>query len=265
VHPAVRRGVNILKRLADRELSGVCSTASRALRLTLDPLVARMTSRSSFALSDLRERARPMSLYLTVPYSDQERLRPLSRLIIRQVLDYTTQHLGGWRHRLLMLIDEVQALKRMPTITSALTFVRGYGVNLCLVTPSLNALGDEAKHYIENAHIRVAYAPNDPAIAETFSRMAGSLDVEKARESVAQDAGQLFGRRTTRSLSTEQERLFSPTAVAFMPSDTGLLLVGNGGYPARVKKAPAYNNRRMKKRSRMEGARDGRSAAHTQP
>jgi hypothetical protein len=32
-----------------------------------------------------------------------------------------------------------------------------------------------------------------------------------------------------------------------------------------VKKAPAYNNRRMKKRSRMEGARDGRSAAHTQP
>src|SRR3979409_1334046 len=39
-HPAVRRAVHAVRRLVDRELSGVQSTASRALRLYLDPLVA---------------------------------------------------------------------------------------------------------------------------------------------------------------------------------------------------------------------------------
>jgi len=266
VHPAVRRGINILKRLADRELSGVCSTASRALRITLDPLVARMVSTSDFAMRDLRERARPISLYLTVPYSDMERLRPLSRLITRQVLDYTTQHLGGWRHRMLLLIDEFQALNHFPAIPNALNFVRGYGLNLALITPSLNEIDrlyGASNNVLENSHVRVMYTPNDPKIAERFSTMTGTVEVEKTREAVAHDPGRVFGGRTTVSTSTERERLFDASQVAFMPTDTGLLLVGHGGYPALIKKAPAYKNRRMQQR--MQGVVHGRSTTPPYP
>jgi type IV secretion system protein VirD4 len=233
-HYAVKRSVHILERLDDRQLGGVLSNVSRALQMTVDPLVARMTSSSTFTLTDIREQRRPLTLYLTVPYSDQERLRPLSRLIVRQVLDYTTQHLDGWRHRLLMLIDEVQALKRMPALTSALTFVRGYGVKLCLITPSLSALGDEAQEYIENAHIRVIFAPNDPHIAERFSRMTGTEDVADRR----------------RIGTTTEERLLSTTGVTYLPPDKGLLLIGNGGYPALITKAPYYRNWKLRQRSR---------------
>ena len=38
------------------------------------------------------------------------------------------------------------------------------------------------------------------------------------------------------------ERLLSPTAVQFLKSDEVLLLVGNGGYPSKIKKAPAYKS-----------------------
>ena len=250
-HRAVRRGLTMVQRLSDRELSGVQSTASRALRMTLDPLVARMTSRSSFTLQDLRERTKPISVYLTVPYSDQERLRPLSRLLIRQWLDYVTQRLTGWNHRLLFLLDEVQALKHMPTLRSAMTFVRGYGVNLCLITPSLLELGDDAEPYVENAHIRVVYAPNSRRVANKFAEMTGEVQVEKARESVADDTQRLFGKRHMTTTSTAQEPLYSGTQVAFMPPDTGLLLIGNGGAPALVKKALAYQSRRLRRLMRL--------------
>ncbi len=237
-HYAVVRSVRMLKRLDDRQLSGVLSTASRALQMTMDPLVARMTSSSSFTLQDLRERQRPMSLYLTVPYADQERLRPLSRLIVRQVLDYSTQHLGGWRHRLCMLIDECQALHRMPALPSALNFVRGYGLNLVLITPSLNEfdrLYGHANNFVEGCHLRVIFAPNDPSIAERFSRMTGTEDVPDMR----------------RQGVTTEERLLSATGVTYLPQDQGLLLIGNGGYPALIRKAPYYRNWRLKRRSQV--------------
>jgi type IV secretion system protein VirD4 len=234
-HPAVRWAVRLLKRLADRELSGVCSTVARALDMTLDPLVARVLSRSDFTMADLRERRRPMSLYLTVPYSDQERLRTLSRLVVRQVLDWSTQRLGGWRHRLCMLLDEVQALKYLPAIPGALDFVRGYGLMLVLITPSLNELDREygpSNNFVEGCHLRLTFAPNDPTIADKFSRMTGTSE-------------QTDGQRTW------EERLLSTTGLTYLPKDQGLLLIGNGGYPALITKAPYYRNWRLTRRSRI--------------
>ena len=84
---AIRGSAMVLGRIEDRELSGVLSTASRALRLYGDPLIQRATDRSDFTLRDVRDRARPLSLYLSIPFGDQERLRPWSRLVIRQILN----------------------------------------------------------------------------------------------------------------------------------------------------------------------------------
>lgn len=234
-HPAVVRTVRIMKRLADRELSGVLTTTARALQMTTDPVVARMLSSNSFTLQDLRERTRPLSLYLTVPYADQDRLRPLTRMLVRQVLDYSTHRLGGWRHRLLMLIDECQALNYMPAIPTALNFVRGYGMNLVLITPSMNELDriyGEKNNFLEGCHLRVVFAPNDAAIADKFSRMTGTSD-------------QTDGHRTW------EERLLSTTGLTYLPKDKGLLLIGNGGYPALITKAPYYRNWRLTRRSRV--------------
>jgi type IV secretion system protein VirD4 len=252
-HPAVRRAVRAVGRLADRELSGVLSTASRGLRLYLDPLVARMTNTSSFTLQDLRERTRPMTLYLTVPYSDQQRLRPLSRLLIRQILGYTTQHLHGWRHRLLGVIDEVQALNRLQALSEALNYAAGYGVNLCLITPSLHELDrlyGQNSNFLESCHIRVAYAPNDAAIARRFSQQTGETEDEKVRQSWSQDVHTLFGGRKTISTEVERKPLLSPTALMQMHAEQVLLLVGNMP-PALLTKARYWKQRLWRRRSRF--------------
>jgi type IV secretion system protein VirD4 len=236
-HWAVVRGVRMLRRLADRELSGLLSTTARTLEMTTDPLVARILSRNTFSLLDLRERERPISLYLTVPYNEQTRLLPFSRLMVRQWLYWTTRRLHGWRHRMCMLIDECQALKYFPAIPDALNFVRGYGLNLVLITPSLNELDriyGPKNNFVEGCHLRLVFAPNDPRIAEHFSHMTGTEDVPDLR----------------RPGVTTEERLLSATGVTFLPKDKGLLLIGNGGYPALIRKAPHYRSLRMLWRSR---------------
>jgi len=52
--------------------------------LFLDPLVAYNTNDSDFSIAQLNSLPEPVSLYLVVPPSDQERLKPLFRLLLSQ-------------------------------------------------------------------------------------------------------------------------------------------------------------------------------------
>jgi type IV secretion system protein VirD4 len=260
LHPAVRRAAGVTANLADRELSGVLSTASRALRLWTDPLIARATSGSNFTLRDLRERAQPLSLYLSIPFGDQERLRPLSRLIVRQMLDYCTQKKHGWTHRLLGLIDEVPALKRLHILADGLDFFAGFGVNLCLITPSLNKLDllyGPRNNFIEGCRFRVVFAPHDDEVAAKFSRMTGMTEVEKQREMVAREPFRPVRDRTTTSTETVQQPLLSPTALMQLPPEKVLLLIGNS-HPALLDKARYFHYPAWLERSKMP-VKGGRS------
>ena len=262
-HPAVRRAMRIMSRLKGDELSGVLSTASRALRMYLDPLVARMTSASDFTLMDVRERSKPMTLYLTVPYSEQERLRPLSRLILRQILGYCTQRLDGWQHPVRAIIDEVQALRRFMAISEALNYARGYGFTFVLITPSLHELDRQYgpnNNFLESCQVRVAYAPNDFRIADRFSHQTGQTEAEKTRQTFAQDVRTMVGRRST-STETVEKPLLSPTGLMYgLKREQVLLLVGNM-FPLIVTKARYWKHRLWRTRSQILAPGKDRHAA----
>ena len=70
----VREKVQEMLDKEDKDFSGVLSTAKTALTLYSDPLVANNTSASDFAINDLVNHERPVSLYLVVPPSDKIRL-----------------------------------------------------------------------------------------------------------------------------------------------------------------------------------------------
>jgi type IV secretion system protein VirD4 len=252
-HKAVKWATAMLKRVGDREFGSICSTAGRALQLALDQHVANMMSHSDFSLKDIRTGPRPKTIYFTLPYSDQKRLRLISRIIIQQTIDYNTQELDTHRWRMLQINDEVQAFGRMPIIPRALNYVRGYGYNMVNITPSLNELDHfygEKNNFIENSHIQVVYAPNDQSVAKRFSARTGELDVEKARDSYTGTFGRLFGKQST-SVSQEKEPLATTTEVLFMDKHAGLLIVGNGGFPTKINKAPDYRDRKLRKRSQI--------------
>ena len=218
-HPGIQRAAMILTQTDGRdESSGIFSTTSRTLRLYTDPLIARTTDRSDFTLHDLRERARPMSLYLSIPFGDQERLRGLTRLILRQVLDYCVSQKEGWAWKLLGMIDEVPGLKRMNLLTDGLNYFAGYGVRLALITPSMEELIKtyEVHHnFLEGCKVQVVFGMHDAKVAKMFSERVGMTEVWKRRHS-------------NRGSYQEKvkEPLLSETALINLPEDKALVIVG---------------------------------------
>src|SRR3546814_20500349 len=79
------------------------------LGLYRDPVVAEVTGRSEWRISDLVDGAIPATLYLVIPPSDISRTKPLIRLILNQIGRRLTEELTpkGARHRVLILLDEL--------------------------------------------------------------------------------------------------------------------------------------------------------------
>ncbi|MFN7095413.1 MAG: type IV secretory system conjugative DNA transfer family protein, partial [Burkholderiales bacterium] len=106
---------------ADGQLQGVLGTAKSFLALYQDPIVAYNISESDFKIDDLYNNDSAVDLYAIAPPSrtQQDRLRPLIRLLISLTLDKIQQSEAKKKHRLLFMIDEFPTLKKMDDIEDA--------------------------------------------------------------------------------------------------------------------------------------------------
>lgn len=192
-HPNVAASAQEMLNKADNEKSGVISTAMSFLSLYRDPVVAENTARSDFNIKSLMgdakgEKIPPTSLYLVVPPSDKDRLKPLIRLIINQVVRRLTEEMefkdgrsvAGYQHRLLLMIDEFPSLGKLDIFAESLAFIAGYGLKAYLITQDISQLyaaygRDES--IVSNCHVRIAYAPNKVETAEWLSKMLGQTTI----------------------------------------------------------------------------------------
>lgn len=191
-HPTVAGKIRAMINKADKEFSGVLSSATRPLSLFADPLLANCTSGTDFTIQDLVNAKRATSLYIIVPPSDRVRLRPLVRLMFTMICNRLMEKMefGGPeniqknnRHRLLFLIDEFPSLKKMEVFTEALSFMAGYGLKAYLIAQDLSQIVDSYginESIVSNCQVRVAYAPNKLETAEMLSRMTGTQTIQKA-------------------------------------------------------------------------------------
>jgi len=212
-HPVVARVARNLLNLSEKELSSVVSTALSFLSLYRDPVVAMNTSQSDFRIRDLMHHEHPVSLYLVVRPADADRLRPLIRLLLTQIVRRLTETMrfeagrsvADYRHRLLLLLDEFASLKRLPVIEEALAFMAGYGLKAYLIVQDLqqirSAYGRD-EGLVGNCHLRIAYTPNKLETAELLSRMAGQTTV--VRQQVTISGLRAGGRRGQRSESLQE-------------------------------------------------------------
>jgi type IV secretion system protein VirD4 len=160
------------------------------LGLYRDPVVAEVTRRCDWRITDLVGGARPTTLYLVVPPSDISRTKPLIRLILNQIGRRLTEDLQakGRRHRLLLMLDEFPALGRLDFFESALAFMAGYGLKSFLIAQSLNQI---EKAYgpnnsiLDNCHVRVSFATNDERTAKRVSDALGTATEMKAMKNYA--------------------------------------------------------------------------------
>lgn len=193
-HPVVAESARSFLNKSENERSGVQSTAMSYLSLYRDPIVAANTEVSEFRIHDLMNFDDPVSLYLVVPPNDKARLRPLIRLVLNQIFRQTTEKMdfadgrsvAGYKHRLLMMLDEFPALGKLDLVQESLAFVAGYGIKCYLITQDLTQLyaaygKDES--ILSNCHVRMAYAPNKVETAELLSKYCGVTTINKQTRS----------------------------------------------------------------------------------
>ncbi|MDY0215049.1 MAG: type IV secretory system conjugative DNA transfer family protein [Bacilli bacterium] len=190
-HPKVATTAREMLNKAPGELSGVIGTVSGLLSLYDDPLIAKNICFSDFKIRDLMNGDQPVSLYLIIKPSDKDRLKPLVRLIMNQILRTLIEEIkfeGGesvktYKHRLLLMLDEFASLGKLEVFQESLAYMAGYGIMAYIIIQDLTQLYNaytKDENIISNCHVRIAYAPNKVETAEILSKMTGTTTVVKS-------------------------------------------------------------------------------------
>ena len=211
-HPVAAAAAHDMLNKAEEERSSVLSSAISYLTLFRDPIVARNTAASDFRIRDLMNNDKPVSLYLVVPPSDKDRLRPLIRLVINQIVRGLTEKMefkdgrstAGYKHRLLLMLDEFPSLGKLDVFEESLAFIAGYGLKAYLIIQDISQLWTaygKDESIFSNCHVRVAYAPNKIETAELLSKMTGTATVVKHSHTYS---GSLYGSQSNIQTSTQE-------------------------------------------------------------
>ncbi|MGF7007329.1 conjugal transfer protein TraG [Aminobacter sp. BE322] len=251
-HPVIASAARELLNKSDNERSGVLSTAMSFLGLYRDPVVAEVTRRCDWRISDMVGGKLPTTLYLVVPPSDINRTKPLIRLILNQVGRRLTEDLQAktGRHRLLLMLDEFPALGRLDFFESALAFMAGYGLKSFLIAQSLNQI---EKAYgpnnsiLDNCHVRVSFATNDERTAKRVSDALGTATEMKAMKNYAGHRLSPWLGHLMVSRSETARQLLTPGEIMQLPPTDEIVMVA-GTPPIRAKKARYYEDARFKAR-----------------
>jgi type IV secretion system protein VirD4 len=189
-HNAIAAAGQTQRNRAEKERSSVLSTVVTYMELFADPVIADNTNHSDFAIRDLMDAERPVSLYIVLPGSDKVRLRPLARLMLTMIVrgaidvpitfDVHGQPLPPHKHRALWMFDEFPSFGRLAVFEDALAKIAGFGVTAFLISQDreqLIAAYGQNETILSNCGVQVVYAPNRWETAQWISRLTGESTV----------------------------------------------------------------------------------------
>ena len=253
-HPVVEQVANEMLNRAEEEASSVLSTAVAKLGLYTDPIVARNTAQSDFHIKDVMDADAPVSLYLVLNPTNIQRLKPLVRLFISQLVFILMPEMsfsGGqmkapYKHRLLLLLDEFPALGKLGIFEQAIAYFGGWNIKaylICQDKAQLDAAYGKDESITSNCHVTVAYAPNKVETAKYLSDRLGVTTVIKEQESISYQGGTGFfsHKSVTKSQQEVQRAVLTPDEIMRLPgpvknadmmiTEPGDMLVFAAGFP----------------------------------
>ncbi|MBB71490.1 MAG: hypothetical protein CMF50_03745 [Legionellales bacterium] len=169
---------SLLQADADKTRPNILKDFHSRMTLFMDPLVRVATSSCDFDMRNLRREK--MSIYLNIPDSDQERLKPLVTLFWAQMVHVMTQaipDIDTEPYGVLAVLDEFGNMGKIPKLQKGLSFLRGYRVRSVILVQYLGQLysvyGQHDARSFLNAKAKVIYALNDIEDAKYFSEAMG--------------------------------------------------------------------------------------------
>jgi type IV secretion system protein VirD4 len=242
------------------EAGSVLSTAKSYLSLYRDPVVRGNISDSHFRVRDLMHHVDPVSLYIVTRPADKARLRPLVRillnLIVRKLADRIEFEQGrprpGYKHRLLLMLDEFPSLGKLEILQESLAYLAGYGIKCYLVCQDINQLKSAKIGYgqdesiTSNCHIQAAFPPNRVETAEHLSKLTGQTTVVKEQVTHSGKNTSRTRQEVQRPLLTVDECLRMPGPVKGVQEgrdaieEAGDMIIYAAGFPAIYGRQPLY-------------------------
>ncbi|MDR1389523.1 MAG: type IV secretory system conjugative DNA transfer family protein [Treponema sp.] len=138
VHQAVVEGAGAQRKRPGDEGGSVLSTVNNALAVFADAKIKRNTGESEFYIDEFEETTVPVTLYLTVQYSDVQRISPLIRMFVTL---FSRRFTGGetqatnrrFKVPLLFILDEFDKLGRMDELEMNMGIHNGFGIHYFLI------------------------------------------------------------------------------------------------------------------------------------
>ena len=225
-----RSAARILQK-AEKERSGVISTAQSHTHFLDSPRMARVMGRSTLDLSALKTDA--VSVYLILPSDRLEAYARWLRLMISCSLLAIARARGQPKERVLFLLDEFAHLGKMHPVQRDIGLAGGFGVAFWLIVQDLSQLrstyGDAWSTFLANADILQAFGTNDWDTAEYLSKMTGEQTrfVESENQSRGVSRGRQSQQQQGLALTTAEKgrRLLLADEVRRLPRTTQLLFV----------------------------------------
>jgi type IV secretion system protein VirD4 len=183
----VRRAAARVLQKADRERSGVISSAQSHTHFLDSPRMERVLGSSSLDLDALK-RGRT-SVFLIIPPDRLEAYQRWLRLMIAVSLRALTRTPGQPAQRVLFVLDEFANLGPMQPVVRAVSLMGGYGASFWILLQDLAQLRgtypEKWGTFLANADVLQAFGTADQFTAEYLSKMTGvsTIRVESSNSS----------------------------------------------------------------------------------
>jgi len=180
------RAANTVLSMADRERSGVISTARRHTDWLESPRFVRVLRRSDFRLNTLKRGG--ATVYVVLPPDKLSRYRAFNRLFVG--LSLSALQRDAYQkpeRRVLYLLDEIAQLGRLSPLESAVGVAAGYGITLWQFWQDLSQLRSLYKErwesFVSNAAVLQVFGVSDQRTAQYVSDLLGQTTVATFNQS----------------------------------------------------------------------------------
>lgn len=238
-----------------KEKGSTYATVRSKLSLFNDPTLAAATSGTDFEIEDFIYSEEPITLYLTVPYSDVTRISPVFRLLISFMLKKFSEgetQFGEVRlkHNILFLLDEFPILGCFPDIAEVMGVLRGYGIFFLIVCQALSQLVDrygQNQPFLDHCPVHIVFAPGSISDAEMYSRSIGQESVTEGKVSRAGRMNLTVNSNLNFSDNNFGRNLLDAADIKRLAGDKALIMV-HGEQPYIAEKVVYYMDKRLTER-----------------
>lgn len=254
IHNIVLEVAGSAKQQHEKVRSDIMQTIQSKLNLFRDPFIKHVTSHSDFKLQDFYDCKRPITLYLTLPFGDIDRIMPIFQLIIDFILRrFSSGEIRAGekekklKHPILFLLDEFPTLGKMKFLSTSMGVLAGYGMRFFIVVQMYSQLLDiygQNNTFIANCRYIIIYKPSQPSDQEMFSKMIGKESVSNENVSISGSRFQVALNNLNASSQEVQRELINPDELGKLPY-TDAIIFGEGMPPYMAKKVAFYDDPRL--------------------